>query len=350
MGVPPEYNESGTPEYSVLPDEYNRFAPTVEPKKKDSLLKRMLFVLAAAGLAIGGLLGQTSQKAEQPTPTETPAFVAALETPAPTAAPEAAVLLPADTPPPTATPAPTPTPIPAPDAEAIYYYTSSVGHAFVKLIDPEHRFVSGTIRLWMDVVNDSAFDYEITEEDLMGDYVDAGPIDLNSFLGKHLEEFEALDDVAINQFPLVATLTYRNDDGTETTITREAYPQEESWVFTRYHSPDEEPDVDVFPGCFVAHTYGSTEPEAPVVAYDTDAIANGGMCVILTVNGETIPAEYCRSFELTEEWEEDFVFYSSYLVMERPEWFPEHGTAEITYIQHLVNFDFTFTRTETLEY
>ena len=53
MGLPPEYHEDGPPEYPTPPDEWNRFAPVVEPVRTKSRLRKVLLLLVA-GLPLLG--------------------------------------------------------------------------------------------------------------------------------------------------------------------------------------------------------------------------------------------------------------------------------------------------------
>ena len=104
MGVPPEDQNRGTPEYSPLPDEYNRFTGTAaeEPtqeEQKPFRLRKVMLLLAAAGLATVGVFWSDLIETN---PVEVP----------PTLAPTAVVEQPSETP--TSTPAPTASPSPTP--------------------------------------------------------------------------------------------------------------------------------------------------------------------------------------------------------------------------------------------
>ena len=56
MDVPTEFHEDGAPEYPVLPDEFNRNAPVVEPEEDKTRLRKIMLYAAATGLLSVGLL------------------------------------------------------------------------------------------------------------------------------------------------------------------------------------------------------------------------------------------------------------------------------------------------------
>lgn len=113
IGAPPEDQGRATPEYPALPEEFNRFAPTVSEEEKPSRLRKVMLLLAVAGLATVGVFRLQPQKTQasaevQPTATAI-ATVRPNETPAPTPTPEpTAEPTAVPTPEPTFTPAPTP--------------------------------------------------------------------------------------------------------------------------------------------------------------------------------------------------------------------------------------------------
>lgn len=259
------------------------------------------------------------------------------------------------TPEPAATPQPTdapkPTPNPEPDAMAIYYFTSSVGHAYVTLIDPEHRIVSAHAQIYEESVQDYVLDYELTESDIAMGIVDFGAIELSEFYMKHWDEFTAMGDDFWLHPSLDVTVTYRNPDGSETTITRSCEPASEAWISIRYDDADNLPDDGIYPGCFVVEAYKPGD-EAPtlLVANDVDAIENGGASITITINGRVLPSSYCRYVLVTEGEGEEWEFVTPYLIMELPPDFPAHGTAHVQITQTLENFRFTMMREYDLEY
>lgn len=116
MGVPPEYSGKDVPEFTEPPDEFNRFAWATEEKKPPRVRKIML-LLAAAGLTVVGIFFPRHIAA--PLPIETEATTAP-QSIAPDATPVATDALPREsdtpidaTPQPddTATPTPEPTPV-----------------------------------------------------------------------------------------------------------------------------------------------------------------------------------------------------------------------------------------------
>ncbi len=112
IGVPPEVSGGETPEYPVLPDEFNRNAPTVTEEEKPSRLRKTMLLLAFMGLVTVGVFGFR--------PRQTPATAEAQPTaPAVTAQPDATSAptqepTPEPTPEPTAEPTPEPTFTPTP--------------------------------------------------------------------------------------------------------------------------------------------------------------------------------------------------------------------------------------------
>lgn len=109
MGVPPEYGNGEPPEYPAPPDEFNRFPKETEEEERPSRLRRIMLLLAAAGLVIVGVFWSPHAKTQQPIEAQTTA--------APTAAPSTVTgqpdeTLPSGTQQPQETPAPTPEPTP----------------------------------------------------------------------------------------------------------------------------------------------------------------------------------------------------------------------------------------------
>lgn len=94
--IPTEYHEDGAPEFSPLPDEFNRFPKPYVKNQERSRLKKLL-ILAVAGLCVLGIF--LPQKKEPAPPADAPATVQPDETPQPTEQPD-------ETPRPTAAPTP----------------------------------------------------------------------------------------------------------------------------------------------------------------------------------------------------------------------------------------------------
>ena len=109
--IPTEFHENGAPEFPELPDEFNRFPRPAKAKEDRSRLRKIMLLLAVAGLVTLGIFAPllpennpAEAEAVQTEKTETPEPTA-LPTAAPTAVPT-----PAPTPEPTAEPTPEPTP------------------------------------------------------------------------------------------------------------------------------------------------------------------------------------------------------------------------------------------------
>ena len=58
-GIPTEFHENGAPEYTPLPDEYNRFTPAIDTEEQEeerrARLRRMMMGLMAVGACVLGL-------------------------------------------------------------------------------------------------------------------------------------------------------------------------------------------------------------------------------------------------------------------------------------------------------
>ena len=105
--VPPEYSNGGAPEYTEPPDEFNRFAPPVEEEEKSDRIRRVMLLLAVAGLVTLGIFLPRVRIAPPPEDPSATAAPIATDVPSSTATNE-------QTPQPTSAPTSTPTPSPTP--------------------------------------------------------------------------------------------------------------------------------------------------------------------------------------------------------------------------------------------
>lgn len=118
-GVPPEDQNRTTPEYVPLPDEYNRFAPVAaEEEKKPSRIRKIMLILAAAGLATLGIFWPNKILPNQPVNPDTTATAPSATEVIPSVTPSVKEPTPqpneTPTPAPNLTPTPSPTPEPTP--------------------------------------------------------------------------------------------------------------------------------------------------------------------------------------------------------------------------------------------
>ena len=337
--IPTEFHENGAPELPELPDEFNRFPKMAKRKEDRSHLRKVMLLLAVTGLVLLGVLLPVS-RIEPPASAEV-IVPAASATPLTSAG---------KTDEPVETPVPTPEPEPLPDLEAIYFFTHSVSNAVVVLSDPAHT-TSVHVRIWEDQVKDSLLEYDLSAEEIAKGTWEYTGIDMNDFYWNHREEFEAMDYGV--HLVLYATATYRTEDGTEGTVTRTAETTAEDYAYVEYNDSRSEPNDWTFPGCFSARVY---DAQIDPVLFTTDPdreLLPGEFFVSVTVNGERIPEENCwvKRIEDVYEYEgETFYNYSFYFIMQKPDSFPEHGTAHITIRQRLIHSDYIREREEDLDY
>lgn len=351
MGIPPQYQEGGTPEYPPLPDEFNRNAPVViatEDRKKR--LRRVMLLLAAVGLTVLGILFPRSVKSDaveephatvSPVPTET-------ATPAPAVALTAA---PTETPSPESTSKPTAVPIPG--VKITFYRRSEVYEAFVQWNVPE-QLESIALRIY-DVYLGTIWEYEPDAEERLFGYYWLHDFDLYDYLYSHEFDFDNVPPDYNLEPQMEVTYAYSGEDGPSDVETVEA--AHEMWVSVHYDLPNPEEDPyaymfgeTTYPDCFVARIEEWMTYDGLRFFYgEREDLAPGDVYVTVTVDGQDIPAETCR-LELEPHEYGDAVYYSYAFVMPRPESFPEHGTAHVSFTQKLVHYDTTYTRIREIEY
>ena len=241
--------------------------------------------------------------------------------------------------------------VPTPDCTVIYYQTHSVTNAILILSDPPHT-LSVHLSLWDDQVQDSAFEYDLTEEEIAGHFWKNNDIDLNDFYRKHAEEYEQMNSYV--QAELIATLTYQTKYGEVGTVTHRQAVKAEDYVFVDYHAENEKPSDGVFPGCFVACVYSTPHDDLHFYTDPEYELQPGEFFVSVSVDNETIPPDRCRLVRLTDfTYEQDGVTYAYYtycFVMEPPESFPKHGAAAVTVYQRFLNYNFLTGSTTVLDY
>ncbi len=237
-----------------------------------------------------------------------------------------------------------------PDCQVVYFFTHSVCHGVVILTDPAQT-AAVHVRLRSEQLQDSVFEDDWTAEEIAAGKKEYFGIDLNSFYGSHLAEIEALGD-AFGPPVMEATVTYSTAAGMQTVI-RQSDPAEEEYISIEYHDDGAEPDDYTFPGCFTAWAYSTQKETLQFTTDPNKELAPGEICVTVTVDGERIPDALCRVEKREETFEYDggtFTDRTFIFVMQRPESFPAHATAQITITERLANFDYIWERTETLNY
>ena len=351
MDVPTEFHEDGAPEYPVLPDEFNRNTPIVEPETDKHRLRKIMLYFASIGLLSVGLLFLSSPHTKDPTASVTPPPAAqASETPALTARPTAAA-----TPEATAEPtqAPTATPAPTPGVDVIYYYHASLVYYAALNISVPDRITSASLRLTAPNDENPALEIELTPEEIAKGYYQlrAGDrddgFDANAYFA-YREETELTMEIRY---------TASGDAGQETHV--ETFdPSVELWIDWRYDSEEDIGGIaewmygEIFPNCFVVRLYESADADQQlIVGSDAGTLKNGGIAIAISIDGRDIPSEdgtlYSAMYRYTDD---DTVFYDYALVIPVPEDFPQHGTATMTLTRRLSGSDAVIVRIKTIEY
>ncbi|MBQ6020944.1 MAG: hypothetical protein IJL26_12295 [Clostridia bacterium] len=250
---------------------------------------------------------------------------------------------------------PTQMPKPLPDCKLVYYWTNSIVNAIVMLSDREHT-ESVRVQIWDDQIQTALMEYELTEQEISSGIWEEKGIELGYFYGDHRAEYDAVGADHVDTVLRVA-LTYRLDDGTTETVTRTARPEQEGYLYVTYYGDDEEQNAFNAPGCFVLYGFPGRDGDTDFVPYVTtdpnETLARGEVCVTITVDGETIPAELCHLERFEDTWEHDGetfteVYYG--FVMKRPDSFPRQGTATVRIRQSFLHYSFMIEREYPLDY
>ena len=351
--IPSEFHEDGAPEIPELPDEFNRFPRPVKTKEDRSRLRKMMLMLAAAGLALIGVFAPLS-------PDSLPAEAEMVQTeitagPAKTPEASAVTPTPALTPQPTPTPEPTPeaSPIPTPGVTIGYYYRASeVYYASLHISVPE-LVSSVSLRLIAPDVEEPALEIELTPEQIenaiyelrVGDREEG--FDANEFFAHHAEA----------DLTMELTYTVLGEAGEETVI-ETIEPTVEDWIYWRFDSEDDVGGIaemmfgDIFPNCFVVRIFDSPNDDlALTVGSDADTLKNGDVTIRVRIDGREIPAEGGRLLRGRYRYEgDDTIYYDYALVIPIPEDFPQHGTATMTLTRKLTHSDAIIIREKDVEY
>ena len=351
MDVPTEFHEDGAPEYPVLPDEFNRNAPIVEPETDKHRLRKIMLYFASIGLFSVGLLFLSSPHTKNPAaPVTPPPAAQASELPALTAQPTATA-----TPEATAEPtqAPTATPAPTPGVDVIYYYHASLVYYAALNISVPDQVTSVSLRLTAPNDENPALEIELTPEEIAKGYYQlrAGDrddgFDANAYFA-YREETELTMEIRY---------TASGDAGQETHV--ETFdPSVELWIDWRYDSEEDIGGIaewmygEIFPNCFVVRLYESTDADQQlIVGSDAGTLKNGGIAIAVSIDGRDIPSEGSTLYSAMYRYTDDnAVFYDYALVIPIPKDFPKHGTATLTLTRRLTDSDAVIVRSKTIEY
>ena len=350
--IPTEFHENGAPELPELPDEFNRFPRKAKAGKNRSRLRRIMLLLAAAGLVILGVFAPL-----QPDHDPAEAEAAPAETARPTETPKASALPTVDpTPAPTSAPTPDPTaeptPEPTPGVDVIFYRASQVYSVALRLQVPE-RIADVTFRLRHSLSGDVALEAKLTPEEIASGAYVSEPFDANGFLFAHMPDDP--DPYAEPELTMETSFTVRTDNGDETFEIENA-AEVEPWVNVNYDSEEDVGGIvemmygTVYPDCFVVRVEeAKTFPLRVVFGDDPDVLDHGDVLITISADGEVLTGEFDPTDVFFDVYDGERVFYIVFAVP-RPESFPEHGTAEIRIRQKLTNHDFIHERKKTITY
>ncbi len=353
--IPQEFQENSAPEFPELPDEFNRFPRKAKARKDLSRLRRIMLLLAVAGLLPLGILAPLHPKNR---PAEAEAAPTA-ETESPAETPEASALpTPIATPAPTEAPTPEPTPEPAPEptpgVEPIFFRTSQVYFAVLKLSVPE-KITDASFRLRDPVTNAVAVETHLTSEEIADGIYESDRFDANGFLVEQFQTYPDPDTIGEPELVMDTTFTFRTDAGEETVeigSAAEAAP----WIGVNY---DTEEDIGgivefmygtVYPNCFVVRIEEARTADLRVIFGDEpEALEAGDVLITITADGNLLTGEFAPTDLFRYFDGESFIFNFVYAVP-APDTFPEHGTAQIVIRQKLTRSDYIYEKKTEITY
>jgi len=343
-------------EFPPPPPEFGAGTAPAATPARNGRKKRFLLLAGAAALYAGALLGGT-----EPSPPPLPAPPsAAVTTPAPTLLPKpedtasapalsARPSAGAPTPLPTAASTPEPSPEPEPvktEVRAIFLSFSDTLEGAVCFTGQEN-ILGARVRIWDPVIDRSIEELDVPADAVAAGYFRLPTISVYDVYMRYAAEYEA----AGNAFPdpelrILCRISGENGEEEQTVTVPNRY--ELGWS-VRYWERDEDPEWG-YPDCFAFRTYESHEPVN--VAYSReDPQEPGSITVWITVNGRDVTADetLLRPEETTFGGEGPVYYYGNVLVP-RPEWAGEHGTAHFTVREYLLGYDEIWVTERDVEY
>ena len=366
LNVPPEFSNDGVTEYSEPPDEFNRFAQPEEEEPRPSRTKKVLLLLAAAGLiTIGAILpkslsakgsadasgmpsacvgsGSTVERGSKDTETTAPLQTEHPTDPAAPAETPAATEIPTATPAPTATPEPTPKPVPieTPGISITFFRRSQVYCAYVRLSKPEDA-IRAELQICDPDIEQPAIEHTFTPEELAGGWYSINDYEPYDFYFEHSEEYGQLNREP--ELIIRVTAVYRTETGEET-LTDSSEAKEELWVDYGFDSEEDRTILEmlygtVYPDCFVIRIFEAPIDDLQVLLNaDESELEPGGVSVSIAVDGVTLTDE--GSSLLKDEYMyRGQKLYDYVLLIPRPDTIPAHGIAHYTIRQRLIHDEF----------
>lgn len=232
-------------------------------------------------------------------------------------------------------PAETPAAEPSPASEALVYEPvirvnffsfSSEHHA---LIEMEHTDFTRSVTLVLHdrTLDEAVWSGELTAEEIASGTYEMPGVDPSEYYLDHWDEFEASGKWP--EFELILEAVYKDEDGTEQTVSlRRGAVEETGYGFT-YWRDDETPSAffTVYPGCFVVSPWEETETVMYIID-DPDAVTGPDIVsVSLSSGGKSITME---NVQITDEISEFTGEVTKVLVIPRPDWMPPEGTVHVT--------------------
>ena len=361
----PAEGARGGEEYIAPPEEYPRRPglPSPAPSRRKRL-KALLFT--AAALLSGGALLFSAVPRQPAAETPPPAAAAPTAVPEPARtsepAPEATHTpspgpspTPTASPTPTPTPTPSPTPTPAPTPEPEKPEAEAFFVSFSDTLEGEIIFRGGEsilgahVTVWDEAIGAALAEYDVPEEAIREGIFRLPTLGTGDLYYAHRKAYDK-----VNGFPdpeLRLTFRYLDETLNEAENTLTVHNSYELGCSTRYY-PSGSDDYGAVPDSFVFRTYESDIPVNVSYSRDDPAVP-GAITVWLTIDGREVPAELVRD----ESGEENvdflgskYTYHYGVLVVPRPDWAGEHGTAVFTVRESLLGFDRVWVTVREIEY
>ena len=353
---PEEYGSPPPEEYTALPPEIVPPGPEYTPEgvpqpeaERPDRRRRLRFLLyAAAALVYLGLLFKPAGRGFEPSPAPLPTAPAATAAPAPDAEP---------TPLPTAAPEPVSN---IPTIETDFFSFSHEHHGRVYLSN------TGALRSVEVQVRDKtldliAYDHTLTEEELAQSVFELPMVSTGTLFEVHMDEYRAAGTPvpgtdfitpAWPAFELIVNARYEAEDGSgEDTLTLTAEPDFELGFGVSYWQYDW--DEQIPQDCFRVVPWEEIG-EIRYVINDPDAVKDPlTVSVDISCDGRHAAPEEYETILYREEYSsfnsdtgeyEPTVGLTPQLLLRRPDWMPEAGTAHIVLVQRLASTGELWTR------